>query len=157
MTEEDRFLAYQQRILDTIAKHGVMLQGVFPHPDEEEPSPEFVYTIGLTIYKEHPEIITFGLPFEVASVVLNDMARQVREGRVYHAGEVLDDVFVDLDAMLIQVADPTTPHLTQAYNLWEDDLTALQLVSPDSQGRYPWEEGYDIDPRVQPLLGQAPT
>ena len=43
----------------------------------------------------------------------------------------------------------TVAKLPNAY----DAPTGLQIVYPDRQGRFPWDEGYDLDPRVQPIFG----
>lgn len=40
----------------------------------------FSYTVGLTRFN-HPEVVTQGLPFDVAQAFLNDIGAQVRAGR----------------------------------------------------------------------------
>jgi hypothetical protein len=36
-------------------------------------------------------------------------------------------------------------------------FSAVQMVWPDSAGRFPWDAGYTNPPDAQPLLGPLPT
>ena len=153
MSEQDlRMAQYLTNSLELIEKHGWMLQGVFSTKDD--PGPSFVYTVGLTVLG-HPELIIFGLPHNVAGVLLNEMGDQIRKtGRRYVAGELLPDLLDgDYVARLIKV-DDTTEHLTLANRIYGHGtvIEALQVVWPDKERRYPWDEGFAL-PLLQPLLG----
>lgn len=71
----DQHLAWQR---DTIRVHGWALQGVLA--DDEEDSPPYVYTVGLSGY-DHPELILFATDQVVAAGLLNDLGELVRAGR----------------------------------------------------------------------------
>lgn len=145
---------YLERVAEIIEKHGWFLQGVFPRAGEW--GPVFVYTIGLTEF-DHPEIIVFGLGYEIAPRILNDLGERVRGGEKFETGKPYDDILADYSCVFIEVANPdTAEEITQARNIYGPDIAALQLVWPDQDGRFPGEEGYSVDPRTQPLLGQAP-
>lgn len=148
-TMDERMDAYERTARQMIDEHGWMLQGVFP--TQAEPGPDFVYTVGLTKWNWHPEIIVFGLPHRVGGNLLNQLGAQVRDGRRYAAGEVLDDLLVDYPAHLVAVAD-TAEHFGMARRLYGPDITALQLVWPDQDGRFPWEQGFALAD-LEPLLG----
>lgn len=148
--------AYQAKARELIAEHGVFLQGVFPNPGEVGPT--FVYTVGLH-EAGHPEIIEFGLPYKVAGPILNDLAAQIRAGKVFWPYLEYLEVVADYPVIFIPV-DDSSEHLTLANAFYgrpgAGPIPALQMVFPDMAGRFPWEEDYDLDPRTQPLLGQPP-
>lgn len=152
--------AYDEQVLELIAQHGVYLQAVFPTVDDP-PGPTFVYTVGLSgLADPHPEFIEFGLPPEAAQSYLNHLAidEVIKQKRRYQPGR-LEGFFNggQYDAWLLEVTD-TTEHLTMANRLFASGapVRALQLVWSDRNNRSPWEEGYEMDPSLQPLLGEIP-
>lgn len=155
----ERELELAKKVADNIIQFGVHLMGVFPTVDDPEPGPGFIYTIGLaTVDPPQPELIVFGMSPRTGGHVLNDLADRVtKKGERLQPYQNYDDVIVDYPVMLIPV-DDSTEHLTWANAFFglEEPVPALQMVWTDKAGRYPWEEGYDIDLRTQPLLGQPP-
>lgn len=162
LSEEEfqrRMAAYDVRAIEIIAEHGVFLQGVFG--DEETPS--FIYTVGLYSGMEvpkHPEFIVFGVPFDAGKGYMNDLAiDQVIKKEARFSPGVLPGFWNDgaLDGYLLEVTD-SREHLTMANRFFGESgpVPALQLFYPDKEGRFPWKEGYDLDPRVQPVLGLPP-
>ncbi|WP_345214515.1 DUF4262 domain-containing protein [Georgenia halophila] len=126
----------RQRAL--IEEHGWMVQTVEPEPD----TVPFAYTVGLTRYHDHPELLVSGLPAEVAGPVLNQMGRQVREGERFTAGDVLVKDGTELFFVLLPVEDPY--EMVTAQEIYNDDgarpVPGLQMVWSDAYGRLPWEE-----------------
>ena len=141
---------YLDRITDLIKEHGHALQGVFG--DEEGET--FTYTVGMAGV-DHPELILFGLPIEIAGALLNDIAARVRDGARFASGQVVNDLVRDYPVVLIGVED-TTEHLTVANSLYGNvhPITALQIVFPDVDGLWPWQDGSRVS--GGPILGAVP-
>lgn len=111
------------------------------------------YTIGLAD-AGLPELLVFGLPPQVALVILNDAAQRLRKGRL-----PTDTLLTEL-ATLPTVFKAVAPAIAedfiiQANNRASRALPALQLIWPDRAGRFPWEPGADPHfAEVQPVLYQ---
>jgi hypothetical protein len=146
---------YLVRIQALIEEHGWAVQGVFPTPDE--PTISFGYTVGLTL-KELPEVIIFGLTAALTQSTLNNVARHMVEDGPLHAGDIVDYLFQGgFDPIAIDVDQEHIDHeyLTVVGRLYGDrNPTAVQLVIPDKEHRFPWDDGYSM---IAPLLGQAPV
>lgn len=73
---EDKF---EQKALDDIREYGhhVMLVG-----DSDE-VPAFAYSIGLFETYVHPEIIILGLRSDLAHLLLNNMAHDIKNGKTF--------------------------------------------------------------------------
>jgi hypothetical protein len=142
---DDRLRAYLDHARQVIAKHGWMVQGVFP--TEAVPGVPFAYTIGLSA-AGLPELVIAGLPAENAAVILNAAAR-THLTRQFQPGEVIGDA---AQVPLFVIAAPHA-EIQQARNLYGDEVSALQLVWPDENGHYPDEPGWTMPPDAQPLYG----
>ncbi|CAM3783174.1 DUF4262 domain-containing protein [Occultella aeris] len=119
-------------------------------------SPPMAYTIGLTRYHGHPELVISGLAARDATPVLNDLGAEVRDGRRLSAGEVIG-AGRPHPYQLIEVWRPR--RLIWAHEIYGGPdrrvVPALQLVWADHDGRWPWlRPGRD---RYQHLLGPAPA
>lgn len=154
-TIEERRAAYRQTCLDIINRHGWMVEGVFG--TDSLPGPSYAYTVGLSAHG-FPELCMAGLPHETLQMLLNDVAKRVYDtNRRYIHGEVLDDVLgggykvtvVDGPASL----DTIWPG--SAYGLYgQEAVTLQQVVWPDNEHRYPWDEGYSLTRENQPVIGR---
>lgn len=138
-------------VMSNIRRTGVHLTGVLP--SEGDTGVGWAYTTGLFL-KGKPEICVLGLPVEIAASVLNDLASW---DEVLKTGPV--DVFEnDVKAQLIDVIDVGNEEYPQAVTtrlaraLGYPTPTSLQLVWPDDQNRFPWEN-WDNPDWAQPLLG----
>jgi Domain of unknown function (DUF4262) len=78
----DQYDAWQR---ETIRSYGWAIQFVLA--DEE--SPPFAYTVGLSGWGAHPELILFATSQATAAAVLNELGELVRAGRRLSAGETL--------------------------------------------------------------------
>lgn len=148
--------SYLVRIQALIEEHGWAVQGVLPTADD--PDPGFGYTVGLTL-KGLPEIIIFGLSAELMHSTLNQVAFHMVDHGPHHAGQVIDYLFGGgYDPIAVQV-DPEhfdEEYLTVAGRMYGDlNLSALQLVIPDKEHRFPWDDGFSMS--ALPLLGPRPN
>lgn len=112
---------------------------------------QFAYTVGLGASFAHPEVILVG-SWQHAHPFLNAVGDLVRDGARFAdadtSADVLDGFVVRFDAVSQTCA---TELLTWAH--WaagRQAFDALQLVLPDTCGRWPEEDGYNGFP--QPSL-----
>jgi Domain of unknown function (DUF4262) len=151
MPDPDDILRRQQ---DLITRFGWAVTGVFPTgPDDGYP---FAYTVGLTeLGGGHPEFVIAGLHHRYSQPLLNDMAGRVRDGHSFTHGQTINDLLHSLDAVLIDGpinADLWPGAAIRRYGA--DRIRLRQIVWPDRDGHFPWQDGYAIPPGVQPLLGR---
>lgn len=138
---------------DTIRTHGWAITAVFG----EGVDPPFAYTVGLSGYAGHPELVIVGLPSGVSGRLLNDYGERVRAGERLRAGDLVIDAHVGLPLRLIGVTDSMQAEMLDANALYQGadgrPIPALQVVWSDRGGRFPWELGYSVPMSLQPLLG----
>jgi hypothetical protein len=151
-------VAYLREVERVIGEHGWAVQGVFATPT----TPSHSYTIGLARRFGHPELAFEGLPGDVAQTLLNDVALRVERGKVVEHGAV----FTDLATMAVRAVRVEqglefgieSGRFPIAWQVEAKELAAhgvIQLVYPDPEGRFPWDDGYDM--AAQTLWGTAPA
>lgn len=119
-----------------VAARGWVVVAVAPEASREE---RHHHTVGLTA-QGLPEVVVHGLPFEVGGAVLDEVARRMLTGEA-EVGARLPGVLEGVDVVLVptrRLLSPLTA-LTDAYGR----VPVLQLVTPDLDGRFPWEPGFD--------------
>jgi hypothetical protein len=117
---------------------------------DSDPAKCVSYTVGLTNHA-HPEVVMTGLPPEVGTAFLNIVGEiVVQEGGRFAPGEATTELADGPPMPVLDVQDRSS--LTAVSTLY-GDVPALQVVWFDSQGRFPWDEGYANPPGSQPLLG----
>jgi hypothetical protein len=141
-----------------VEKHGWVVMRI----SADGPGPDFAYTIGLLDHFGHPEVIVVGLPLGVAHRILNTLGIAVRGGKRYVAGAVYDDLLEGYDVTFRAVP----AYQLGAYLGWgrryyresgREDFPALQLIYPDRQRRWPWQDGVaDGFRNAQPVLADEP-
>lgn len=147
---------YLANALANIDKFGVHLTAVASTADDPDPEPPFTYTAGLTVH-DHPELIIFGLPSNIAGRLLNTLAFSViHDHATYAHGDTIHHLVNGYPVRLVAVTD-TTEHLSVANAIYAIDapVTALQLAYPDKDGRWPWEPGSGV--AALPTLGPIPS
>lgn len=142
MDEEQRqaYLAEARRAKE---KRGWLVQGVIGSPLGSR-APYWYYTVGLTEF-DHPELTMSGPDPDVATSILNDLGERVRAGTVYRDGDTVTDVVVGFTIRLVTATDFTTfpPSMVEVFYP-DRAVHALQVVFPDSQGRFWDEDGYTM-------------
>ncbi len=124
---------------------------------EDSRGPTYSFSIGLFWNFQHPEIIIFGLSQKTAGVVINEIRAKVESGGNFQAGETTGEFFTEGKAVFISVdAKAYRDFLGSAqwfYRCLDDKFPVLQLVWADKLGKFPWEEGHDLQAaRLQPIL-----
>ena len=119
-----------------------------------ENEPDFAYTVGLTTSFKHPEIVLFGLDFKNASAILNGVGDLVKKGEKFIPGVRYDNIFRDgYNAQFISVLPQNHSFISFAFEQRGEDVRALQLLFPDTENRFPLEEGFD-NRHLPPLLNR---
>lgn len=117
--------------------------------------PSCAYTIGLMESYGHPELICFGMPLEILQVLLNDIAAQLKAGRKLQLYQPEADIFEYCAATFLPVDERNLgDYFGLALDHYEGKpLSAWQMVWPDANEHFPWEEGFDEQySNLQPLL-----
>jgi len=118
-------------------------------------SPSFAYSIGLTKSFNHPEIICFGLPNNLAHKIINDVADIVKNGEIIESGKIYSEIFKDSRATFLEVDKKNIPdYFGAGLNYYENkEFKALQLIWTDRNDKFPWEENFEEEFLYkQPLL-----
>lgn len=139
------------KVRENILKYGWHVTGVV----DIEP---FTYTVGLTRFEGHPELIITSLDPQQAQPVLNILGQLVQAGRRLQPGVLHGEQspLTGYDCWLIPVDDWESHPLAVAHAIYGREITALQMVWPDVNGLFPWQEGYNHAGCPQPLLGPTP-
>src|SRR3954452_20280855 len=118
--------------------------------------PPYCYSVGLAQTWDHPELLLYGLSYEDSATVLAALADAVRRGaRLAHG--VVDSETLNRTVTFLEIPkDEYYGRLVVTIEVYGHvDFSALQVVTPDGKGRFPWQRG--CERRVveaQPLLGQ---
>lgn len=141
------------RTVSVIREHAVAITYVGGEKHEHRTS--FAYTTGL-FGLGHPELLVLGLDPSTAGALLNEVARQVRAGRDFVPGEVLE--FDEWAHRVLVEHLPNPGAILFAANRFyrrpdEASVPAYQLTYDDRSGRFPGEVGYDVPDWVQPRPG----
>jgi hypothetical protein len=146
--------AAEQKVFDDIEKYGLHIVKVF---DPDGKLPDFAYSIGLYEKFNHPEIVMIGLPLENMKTFINNVATEIKAGRIFTEGIRYDD-FVDNYESQFVVVDKTQYHEYFGFARWyykSDEFPVLQFVWQDKDHHFPWEEGYEPTlGELQPLLNK---
>ncbi|MTD13624.1 DUF4262 domain-containing protein [Nakamurella sp. YIM 132087] len=100
----------------------------------------FSYSIGLTAMG-HPEFLLRGWRKKDAGVTLiNEFGARVQAGESFRHGQVVESRTAGAPVVFLEVIDDADMVASgQVY----PEFSALQVVWPDWQGRYPWDKGYN--------------
>jgi len=139
------------KLLETLEKWGWFVIKVGAGDSE----PAFAYSLGLYENFNHPEIILFGLELEGMHRLINDAAERIKKGQRYDECRRYDDLLEGYQCEFRKV-NPSHYDGLLNYTLWyykNARFPVLQLVWPDLQGLFPWENGFDESYRKdQPTL-----
>ncbi len=143
----------EARTRDAVRRVGWAIEYVIGEPEEQRCS--LAYTIGL-FGLGHPELVVLGLDPHTTAGLLNEVGRQVREGRDLVVGELLS--FPEWPHRVTVERVPNPGEILFAANRYyrrpdQASVPALQLTYDDVGGRFPWEEGYANADWVQPRPG----
>lgn len=107
--------------------------------------PSFVYSVGLYRTYQHPEIICFGLPNDLAHAIINDVADLIKKGEQIKSSRNYDTIFKNSRAAFLEVDERNIDdYFASAINFYDTiKFPALQLVWTDRNDKFPWEENFE--------------
>ncbi len=114
-------------------------------------TPSFTYTTGLSVLRNQPELIVFCLDMETAHGVLSNVVREADKRPSLPIGAPISGVLESGGIVLF----PTTAAkhaewlLRSVWFYGTDDFPCQQVVFPDRNGRFPWQDG--VDPAFRDL------
>lgn len=136
--------------LDTIERFGWQRWSIASNePDDLD----FAYTVGLSDMFDFPELIAVGFPVKVGGAALNEAFEMMRQGRDLTQGRVKGVLGGNIEVEFHRV-HPRWLHrvMLRAHWYYEGkDVPVLQLVYPDLENRFQWEDGFNEFFR-QPML-----
>ncbi|MDO9405169.1 MAG: DUF4262 domain-containing protein [Polaromonas sp.] len=144
--------APEQKVIDDVAFYGWHCVNVLA---EGKDSP-FSYTVGLFHTYQHPELIIFGLPSEVAHQVLNIAAVAIRDNKPINMNQPTDELLEGYSCCFVEVPNNQyAEHVGFARWFYLDDkFPVYQVVFPSRDGRFPWDpSSTDAFRALQPVLG----
>ena len=153
MTEEHNLHDEQtkQTIVANVEKYGCDI-ALF---EADNYRPAFAYTTGLFKTYGHAEIICFGLRTDVMAAIINHAYELIKQGDTLVTNKPYNEFLEGYAVQFIKVDEDYYRHYV-GYAGWfykSFDFPLLQLVWPDKQNNFPWEEDFNPDWKFkQPLL-----
>lgn len=149
---EERRLQVIEDTRCLIKRHGWALIGVFPAAgDTGQP---FTYTVGLSA-QFLPELVVYGLDQQSAGALLNAVAANMVDKGELKPGDRVDDILADGRTLAVIDLDPAdAADLAMVHSIYGPLLSARQVVWPDENGKFPWEQWNC--PVPQKLSGEPP-
>ena len=144
---------YERSVLANVEKFGWHCTSVFPRNGED--APRFTYSVGLYHSYAQPEFIIFGLDSKVAYSLLDKLASAAATGTMYPLDKPCSELVKGYDCAFVEVPSHRfNDYVFSALWFYADVAFPLyQVVWPDADGKYPWNETYMDDPlHRQPVL-----
>jgi hypothetical protein len=118
--------------------------------------PAFVYSIGLYKNFNHPEIIVFGLNKDMMGRIINNIKDDIKSGQSFNPSITYSGIIEGFDVQFLEVEKENYQDYVgyaSWYNKSPHDFPLLQLVWPDKENNWPWEESFNENWKFkQPLL-----
>lgn len=145
----------EKKIVADIEEFGCHITSVFDSTGE---SPSFTYSTGISKSLDAAELIIIGLPNKLASSVVNNYMRRIREGEKFEVEKFYPDFLANFDITFGSVsAKSKEEFLLSSCWFYEKKFEALQLVFPNTSGVWPWDAKADEDfHAIQPCLSTEP-
>lgn len=116
----------------------------------------FAFTVGLYKNYKHPEIVVTAIGGQQAGDLLNLLAERIKAGTRFRVGHIYEaDDELRRSTYITVKKKRYEEYLGTAIGYYRgSDFPAIQRVSADAAGLFPWEEGCDPNLRLhQKLLG----
>ena len=154
MPDKDKIDAFDKKVMTDILEVGWSDIAVFPTADD--PGLWFNYSVGLT-EREHPELLVIGLDNEQMHALLWSAIDRIKNhGETLQPNTLSTEVLIDFEVGFVEVEELRHPDhmMSMAYRIYGDKATGLQIVWPDTNGRFPWHDDFNPEWKDrQPLAG----
>lgn len=144
---------YERRVIANVRNHGWHCTSVSIGSDGTGSG--FAYTVGLFHSYRQPEFVIFGLDPGIAYGILKILADAAAAGEMYAVDKPCDALVENYQCVFLEVPRARFDDcvLSASWFYAGRDFPLYQVVWPDRQGRYPWNEGATSDPgHEQPVL-----
>jgi hypothetical protein len=141
--QEATFDDGDRKVMVDVAEHGWHIVMILDSPR----APGWLFTVGMWHTLGSPELALFGLPHDRASL-LNDIGRAVRGGTKVDPSQPLEGFLTSELPLAVRPADVSWYQLLFGYAVWfaqAPPLPIVQIVWPDPEGRFLWDDGIDED------------
>jgi hypothetical protein len=104
-----------------------------------------------------PEIIIIGQTQELHQTLLNNMAYDYQDGKIFKNGELTSDILDEYDCMMLDVDQIYyEEYVGIALDYYKgENFPVMQIIWPTSSKLFPYEEGAPGDfKKWQPVLGK---
>jgi hypothetical protein len=143
---------HEQEVVANIREHGFFAWSVGVGPRELK----FAYTVGLWLNLGHPEVIVLGVAPEVAHTVFWNVWDLAKAQGSLPVGQPVEGIGpTPVYLMPVGHLARTDLMLSDRWFYRRDDFPAVQVVWPDDNDLFPWEDGFDPACRwLQPDLSE---
>lgn len=133
----------EEKALSDINEYGCHIL----HVMEDEENPCFSYSIGIQQVSNQSEIIITGLKFELTNSIINNYNDQIKSGKSFKTDTFYSGFLENFDIMFKNVKKIYfKEYFGWARWLYKgNNFTGLQLIYPDADGIWPWEENASSD------------
>ncbi len=131
----------ERQFVASVREHGWFGTHVFADDD----NPGFSFTTGRWLHTGQPELILFAFRNDIAQDVFWELYRNAVSGTPLPVGEPSDQAFANLPSYAFPVAKRFYPEYL-GWSRWfygNDDFPCQQIVWPDRDGVFPWQDGFD--------------
>ncbi len=140
-------------MLENIEKHGLQVNYVLA----DEDGPAFAYSVGLWHSYKHAEILIFGLEYDTALAIINDIAQWLKDGNPAIETDQPNSNFLEgYDCFFCEVPKSKyEEYVLSCQWLYQGNSFPLfQLIWPSEDGSLPWNETATPSFReMQPVIG----
>ena len=142
---------FEVNLLTNIMEDGWQLNAI----GEEDPLPNWAYSIGIYAKYGQPELILFGLDVETMYHIVEQYIELVKNGLVVKDKLSLEGLVENYSCVIRKVQTKWRDKLMLSANWYyhDQDYPAMQCFWPDRRGKFPWDERFSRRMlKLQPLL-----
>lgn len=118
----------------------------------------YSYTIGLSLKYSHPEIFIVGLDPKLSARLMHNAVNQIKAGKAAFLNNVTNNEIIEGYSVIFKMPQTDKPVLNPFnaasgyYESKNHPYAVVQMVIPDEQGKFYWEEGANPEFRMQAKL-----
>ncbi len=120
--------------IDRVGWHVVMIP-------QQDGTPGWSFSVGLSKTFNHPEVVVFGLPLELSGQVINGIGADIKKGKSFESGQeyagILESVLCTFRPVVRRWYGPFLGYAEWYYR--GPEFPVLQCIWPDKQQHYPWQ------------------
>jgi hypothetical protein len=145
MMTDDQIKQYHDKVDDNIIKHGYHSTFVFA-----DKRPSFCYSTGIYKNFQIPEIFISSLPPNLSHGLIETYVKKFKGSESIPLDMKIDDFTDRFPVYLIDVpTDKLADYILSSIRFYNNqDYKYLQLIYPDTEGRFPHDAGYDYDQEI---------